>query len=545
MTSSAPTPATGPIPRFERISDYVTHWAAEIPDAPAFRFGSETQSYAELSASVDRWACAMLASGIAPGDRVAMLSTPRPEYFISFLAAASIGAVWLGLNPKYTETEIARTLSDATPTLVIALHSFEGVDLTETLVKAMHVAKVSPELTVFGGEASGFADLNIFLSVGESVAPEKLQQTRDAVGRDDAALIVYTSGSTGAPKGAMLAHRGLCHGYPVQSTHFGLFGASILCNLPINHIGCVGDLSCGPLVAGGTLVFMERFDPQAILDAIATRRIDCLLGVPTILQIISELPGFDKTDFSHMQLVCWGGAAIPANVLARYRAKGCPLGLTYGMSELPGSITMSAPGADDRELTQTVGRPVDPLDIRLVGDDGNLCAVGEEGEVRLRHESVLLGYFNREDATREAFDAEGYFRTGDVGVMDPEGTIRLVGRKKEMFKSGGYNVYPREIEMVLESHPAIATAAVVAVPDVTWQEIGWAFVLAPGCTDPTALQRELTELCREQLANYKRPKRILVRAELPMLPIGKVDKVRLKREAGDAASGSKAPRKRG
>lgn len=536
MTSSPQPPATRTVPQLNRISDYVTHWAAETPDAAAIRFGTETYNYTELSASVDRWARAMLACGIAPGDRVSMLSTPRPEYFISFLAAASIGAIWVGLNPRYTEAEIARTLADATPSLLFSLHSFEGAVLTETLMNAVGAAKISPALVVFDGNASGFEDLDAFLSAGDSVAPEKLKQARDTVSRDDAALIVYTSGSTGVPKGAMQAHRGLCHGYPVQSAHFQTQGASILCNLPINHIGCVGDLSCGPLVGGGTLVFMERFDPQAALDAIAARELDCLLGVPTILQIISELPGFDETDFSHIRLVCWGGAAIPANVLARYRAKGCPLGVSYGMSEVAGSITMSARDADDRELIKTVGRPVEALDVRLVKDDGSLCAVGEEGEVRLRHESVLLGYYNREDATREAFDAQGYFCTGDVGVMDPEGTIRLVGRKKEMYKSGGYNVYPREIEMVLESHPAIATAAVVAVPDATWQEIGWAFVLAPGCTDPAALQRELAEACRERLANYKRPKRILVRAELPMLPIGKVDKVRLKKEAGEAAS---------
>ncbi len=536
MASNATPTASETIPRFDRISDYVSHWAVEKTDAIALRHGAQSQTYAEFSASVDRWARAMLAEGIAPGDRVSMLSTPRPEYFISFLAAASIGAVWVGLNPKYTEAEIARTLADAAPSLMIALHSFEGVDLTEGLVNAVHAAGISPALVVFGEEKSGFQSLDAFLSSGDGVSPKTLQQARDKVSRDDPALIVYTSGSTGVPKGAMLAHRGLCHGYPVQSAHFGLAGTSILCNLPINHIGCVGDLSCGPLVAGGTLVFMERFDPQAILDAIKAREIDCLLGVPTILQIISELPGFDAADFGHMRLVCWGGAAIPANVLARYRAKGCPLGLTYGMSELPGSITMSAPGADDRELTQTVGRPVDPLDVRLVKDDGTLCEIGEEGEVRLRHESAFLGYYNRETATREAYDADGYFCTGDVGVMDPEGTIRLVGRKKEMFKSGGYNVYPREIEMVLESHPSVATAAVVSVPDATWQEIGWAFVLAPSTIDAAALQGELAQLCREQLANYKRPKRIVVRTELPMLPIGKVDKVCLKEKARAEAS---------
>ena len=519
------------LPRLDRIFDYVAHWAEHSPDATAIRFEGQARSYRELAADVDRWARALLQAGIGPGDRVAMLSTPRPEFFTSFLAATSIGAVWLGLNPKYTEAEIARTLADATPALVLTLHGFEGEDMNAKLQLAAAKAGIAPRLIVFGGEAEGFEPLDAWLAAGSGVDDARLAQTRADVNRDDPALIVYTSGSTGVPKGAMLAHRGLCHGYPVQSTHFDLAGSAILCNLPINHIGCVGDLSCGPLVAGGTIVFMERFDPQATLDAIATREIDCLLGIPTILQIISDLPDFEATDFSHMRLVCWGGAAIGANVLARYRAKNCPLGLTYGMSEVPGSITMSAPGADDRELAQTVGRPVPPLEMRLLADDGTVCAEGQEGEVCLRHDSLMLGYFRREDATKEAFDDEGFFRTGDVGVMQPEGTVRLVGRKKEMFKSGGYNVYPREIEMVLESHSVISIAAVVAVPDPKWQEVGWAFVQAPEGVEADSLLPELEQLCRERLANYKRPKRIMLRRSLPMLPVGKVDKLALKREA--------------
>ena len=523
--------AISDLPRLERISDYVAHWARQSPAAPALRFAGTVLRYADLSAAVDRWARALLSAGVRRGDRVAMLSTPRPEYFISFMAAASIGAIWLGLNPKYTRAEIARPLADATPSLLLSLHKFEGENLAAKLRDAACEAGSASRLVVFGGMAEGFDPLDALLAGGESLAEQRLTDARTPVNSDDPALIVYTSGSTGAPKGAMLAHRGLCHGYPVQSEHFGLNGATVLCNLPINHIGCAGDLGCGPLVAGGCILFMERFDAQATLKALAARDIDCLLGVPSTLQMIAELPDFESTDFSHIRLVCWGGAAIAANVLARYRAKGCPLGLTYGMSEVPGSITMSAPNADDIELTQTVGRPVAPLDIRLVNEDGAVCAPGEEGEIRLHHESLMLGYYRREDATREAFDEQGFFRTGDVGALQADGTVRLVGRKKEMFKSGGYNVYPREIERVLEAHPDITTAALVAVPDPQWQEVGCAFVLAPEGANTERLSAELVSLCRERLANYKRPKRIVIRRELPMLPVGKVDKPSLQREA--------------
>lgn len=526
MLEHAPT-----IPVLDRISDYVVHWAGLTPDRVAIRFEGRSWTYAELEAEVDRWAAALVAQGIAPGDRVAMLSTPRPEFFFSFLATVSIGAVWLGLNPRYTPSELARTLADAEPALVFSLDAFEGVDLAGRLGTAAQDAGRDGDAIVFGGAADEFERLESFLTQADELDRKALDKRRAAVSRDDAALIVYTSGSTGVPKGAVLPHRGLCFGYSSQSAHFRLEGAKILCNLPINHIGCAGDLSCGPLVAGGTILFMERFAPDEVVAALAAGDIDCLLGIPTILQMLSDMPEFEALDMSRMRLVCWGGAAIAANVLARYRAKGCPLALTYGMSEVPGSITLSALGADDRELLTTVGRPAEGLDIRLVKDDGALCEIGEEGEIRIRHESLMLGYFKRPDLTAEAYDENGYFRSGDVGAMEPEGTVRLVGRKKEMFKSGGYNVYPREIEMVLESHPEIETAAVVSVPDETWQEIGWAYVIADAGADAGALAEELAALCREKLANYKRPKKIVVRDALPMLPVGKVDKVSLRKEA--------------
>ena len=522
---------TTSMPELPRISDYVAHWAAQTPDRTSFRFGDEEGSYAELSSTVERWARAMLASGITKGDRVSMLSTPRPEYVFSFLAAVSIGAIWVGLNPRYTPAEVTRTLRDAEPSLIFTLKSFEGADLSATLQQASAEADSKARLVIFGGADDGYETLDSFLAGGGTVTSAELDQARKDVGPSDPALIVYTSGSTGVPKGAMIPHRGLCFGYRIQNEHFGLTGGSMLCNLPINHIGCVGDLTCGPLVAGGTVVFMERFDPQAILDAVIENTVDCMLGIPTTLQIISELPNFPAADFSKVRRVCWGGAAMPANVLARYRAKGAPLGLTYGMSEVPGSITMSLPDADDRELTETVGHPVEQLDIRLVNDDEEVCSTGEEGEVRVKHDSILMGYYKRPEATCEAFDENGYFRTGDIGVLEPDGTMRLVGRKKDMFKSGGYNVYPREIEMVLEQHPQIATAAVVAVPDPTWQEVGWAFVIAPSDADPDKIREELYDLCKNLLANYKRPKRVIVRGQLPMLPVGKVDKVQLKQEA--------------
>lgn len=525
---------TGTVPLLQRISDYPAYWADRTPEAAAVFFEAERWTFPAFRDRVDRYARALVAAGVGKGDRVSVLSTPRPEFFVAFLATASIGGIWVGLNPRYTPGEIARVLSDAAPSVVLALAAFEGEDLAGRLAEAAALAKFGGRLVAFGGGHDGFEPLDAFLDAGNAVDDAALAARRDAVRADDPVLIVYTSGSTGEPKGALLTHFGLCHGYSTQTAHFELEGACIVCNLPVNHIGCVGDLCCAPMVGGGAITFMERFDPEGILAAIDRGQVHCMLGVPTMLQIMTGLPAFATADFSRVRLICWGGAALPRNVLAKLREKDCRLGVTYGMSEVPGSITMSALGADDEELTQTVGRPTIGLDVRIVAEDGRICGIGEEGEVRLRHPSVLHAYFRRPEATKEAFDAEGYLKTGDIGVLDAGGTLRLVGRKKEMFKSGGYNVYPREIEVCLEQHPDVALAAVIGVPDPLYQEVGHAYVIPRQGVPHGGFAEALALWCRERLANYKRPKRITVSDELPLLPVGKVDKVELKRRQAAA-----------
>ncbi len=515
------------IPALKRISDYPRHWAETSPENPALRFGDEVQDYRTFAGKVDAYARAMIVAGVQKGDRVCTLSTPRPEYFTCFMAAASIGAIWTGLNPKYTVGEMARILRDARPALVLTLAAFGKDRLVETLAEAVKETRLSAHMVVFGGEVKGYQPFAEFLAAGEAVSADVLATRRNAVETMDPALIVYTSGSTGLPKGALLSHMGLSHGYSVQTAHFGMEGAGLFCNLPINHIGCAGDLGCGPLVGGGTIIFMEQFDPQAMLADIDRGIAHALLGVPTMLQMVTELPEFSTTDFSKVRLVCWGGAALPINVLKMLRTKGCPLGVTYGMSEVPGSITMSPLDANDEQLTTRVGKPAPELEVRLLDDSGNVCDVGQEGEVTLRHPSLLLGYFNQPEKTAEAYDRDGFFLTGDIGVFDQHGYLQLIGRKKEMFKSGGYNVYPREIEMCLESHPDVQIAAVIAVPDLKFQEVGKAFVLSKSRRDPEEFAAELRELCIQRLANYKRPKSIEIRADLPMLPVGKVDKPKL------------------
>jgi acyl-CoA synthetase (AMP-forming)/AMP-acid ligase II len=245
-----------------------------------------------------------------------------------------------------------------------------------------------------------------------------------------------------------------------------------------------------------------------------------------------DLPNFADYDLSTVQLIVWEGAEMPAGTIARL-LQTCPkLATNYGMTETTSAITVVEPTDDIVLLSSSVGYPFPNVEVRLVDADGRVVADGTEGEVQARSNLNLLGYWRLPEATEACFTADGFFRTGDLAVRRPDGSYRLVGRLKEMYKSGGYNVYPREVETVLERHPAVALAAVVARPDPIWQEIGVAYVQSSGEVDPAALEVH----CREHLANYKIPKIFVIERDLPTLPIGKIDKQELARRARDLAS---------
>lgn len=508
------------IPNLARISDYVFHHATRTPEREAAVLEDDRRTYRQLADDVLAYSALLFDHGVRRGDRVAMLSTPRPEYLVTFLATAHLGAIWMGLNPKYTRRELEYVLNDAEPRVVLAFPELSGRDYRDDLEGW---AAARPDVVAFS-LAEGFGR---FGAVSEALAaistePDDITAHASEVAASDAALIVYTSGTTGAPKGAMLSHRGLVHCSRTQGRRWAVNPLRLLNNLPINHIGCVGDLSCYALVSGGTQVFMESFDPKGILATIARERLTVWGQVPTMFALTLAHPGAEAADLSSLRWIVWSGAAMPQELVSRLSQLPVQLATAYGMTETTGAVTYSDLDADVGTLASTVGRPEPTYEFRIMSQHGGQA---EPGEIQVRGDWIMLGYFRRPDATAEAFTADGWFRTGDIGVQHPDGNVTLVGRQKEMYKSGGYNVYPREVEMVLESHPDIAVAVVMGVPDAIYGEVGVAVVLPEaGATVDLA---ELDAHARGALANYKIPKRIQVVDELPMLPVGKVDRLAL------------------
>lgn len=505
-----------------RISDYVAWHAARTPDAVALVHGEHRISYSELMRQVDLLARALLVAGVRKGDRVATLSAPHPDFVVSLLAASSIGAVWLGLNPRYRLPELQHILTDSAPKVLLARGSlFDRSYASE--INALRASCASLEHIAMLDDGDGIANavpIGEFLDTGNAITERQLNEARADVGGRDACLLVYTSGSTGAPKGALLHHAGIIDFTEICSAVWPVTPHRSINYFPINHIGSVVDCLMPCLLAGGTQILLEQFDATVCLELIERERVTFWGSVPSTFQMQLALPDFARFDLSSVQLIAWGGAAMPRETLVQLRAI-CPnLATNYGMTETSSAITIIEPTDDLDILANTVGHPRSGIEVRLMTEDGHVAADGQPGEIQVRSQSNFLGYWQQPDATAAAFTADGFFRTGDLGERRTDGRIRLIGRLREMYKSGGYNVYPREVETVIETHPAVAAAAVVSIPDPLWQEVGVAYVVLKEAISA----EQLEQYCRDRLANYKLPKRFVITAELPLLPIGKVDK---------------------
>ncbi|HEX4740507.1 MAG TPA: AMP-binding protein [Caulobacteraceae bacterium] len=520
----------GGAPRLTRLCDFVRYYADVAPSREAVVFGETRLDYAAFDGAIDRCARALQAAGVRPGDRIAMLTTPRPEFAVVLMATQRIGGIWVGLNTRYRLPELRHIVDDCAPTVLISVcRTPEGrlfeADLEAIAADARGLKAVVtlPESTPRVGQS--FED---FLSAGDGhdLAPA-------AAGPDDPTVIVYTSGTTGRPKGALLAHRNLIYCYEQVSRSFAgkeqlRDGLRILCNLPPNHIGCISEMLGNAIIRGGAVVFAEQFDPAGAFDLIARERITLFGGVPVMLEAMFADPAFANADLSSVKAIGWGGAPAARDLVRRMKELGVHLFTNYGLTE--GGAVVSATGPDDDidDLAETVGHPDSSGDRRIVDDEGRDAAYGQTGEIWLKGPGVFLGYWNNPAATGVAMAPGGWLRTGDIAQARADGAWVLSGRKADMFKSGGFNVYPREIELVLEEHPDIAYAAVIAIADPRYFEVGAAFIAAKPGRSPAPT--EIDAFLRGRLANYKVPKTIQVRSALPMLPIGKVDKHALRGE---------------
>jgi len=478
-------------------SDWLSMHARFRPDAEAVFDATSGRrwTYAALHHEALRWAGRLRSAGVRTGDRIALLAHNRAETFALLFAAAELGAILFPMNWRLAPAELRWQHDHAEPAAVLVDAAFEGV-------------LDGPTLSLEDGP-------------GDAIARGPGAELSDPW------LLMYTSGSSGKPKGALLTH---------QQLHWNALNTVLACDLvpgdatltftPLFHTGGMNSLSTPLLHRGGRVVLTRGVDPAQALRLIAEERVTLLMGVPTIFQMVADHEDFAGADLSSVRDALCGGQALSESLLLRYLARGIPLRQGFGMTEV-GPNCFSMPPARTREKLGSVGMPIHHVAARIVREDGTRAAVDEPGELLLAGPAVFGGYFRDPEATAAAFDGR-WFHTGDVLSRDADGFFRVRGRKKEMYKSGGENVYPAEVEAVLDQHPDVAHAAVIGVPDPRWGEVGNAFVEArPGHeVDADALLAFLDG----KLARFKRPKAITV-GTLPRNASGKIDKRALREPA--------------
>ncbi|OII65314.1 AMP-binding protein [Streptomyces sp. CC77] len=488
-------------------------------------------TYAAFAAAVDELARALLASGIAQGDRVGVWAVNCPEWVLLQYAAARTGAVLVNINPAYRAHELAYVLNQAGVSLLVASPSHRSTDY-RALVEEVRGA--CPELreAFFIGDASWDA----LTARAAGATAEDLAAREAELSCDDPVNIQYTSGTTGFPKGATLSHHNILNnGYFVGET-LGYGPDDRIC-LPVPFFHCFG-MVMGNLAAtshGACIVIpAPSFDPAATLRAVELERCTSLYGVPTMFIAELHLPDFASYDLTSLRTGIMAGSPCPVEVMKRVVAEMhmAEVSICYGMTETSPVSTQTRRGDDLERRTGTVGRVLPHVEVKVVDPvRGTTLPRGEAGELCTRGYGVMLGYWNAPERTAEAVDAGRWMHTGDLAVMREDGYVQIVGRIKDMIIRGGENVYPREVEEFLYGHPKIADVQVVGVPDERYGEEVLACVIPRDPADPPT-REELADFCRDRLAHYKVPRRVEVMDAFPMTVSGKVRKVELRERYG-------------
>ncbi|MEX0891996.1 MAG: AMP-binding protein [Gemmatimonadota bacterium] len=503
--------------------------AAEHPDRPFLIYGDRRLTYGQIAARADALAAALHELGVEPGDRVALDLPNWPEFVISMFAAARLGAVIVPLNPLFTVPELQYMLRHSEATVVVSAETFNDTDYLQ-LFEGFLTSLPDLQFLVTVGEADLWYDDRIYqfedlLSSGEGRELPELDVDPEA----DVFAILYTSGTMGKPKGVSLTHRNLLSTAARTADAIDLTADDIVFGVTtVFHVFGLGPGIIGTLLAGATLVLQEQFQPAEALELIERHRVSVHYGVPTVF--ITEMREEDRLrrDLGSLRVGVVAGAPIGDELVKRIRAELCPnLLVGYSLTETGSTVAMTRPDDSNEKQVFTVGKPVEGTDVRVLDLDGSILPVESLGEIAVRGPGVMKGYYRQPGETAQAFDEDGFFLTGDLGLIDEEGYLHIVGRRKELIIRGGFNVYPREVEDRLHAHPAVLDVVVVGLPHEVLGESVCACIVAVEGAIVTG--EEIKDWCRSALADYKVPDIVRFFESFPHTGSGKVRRVELAR----------------
>jgi acyl-CoA synthetase (AMP-forming)/AMP-acid ligase II len=504
--------------------------ARRFGERAALEDGGVALSYAGLADAGLRAARAFIAAGLRPGDRAAIWAPNCWEWVVAAVGLQMAGGALVTLNTRFKGAEAAYVLRRSGARLCFTFAEFVGARYVEALRE--QALPALERIVTLRGDARGALTWDEFLALGGRVRESEARGRAEAVSPDDLSDLLFTSGTTGHPKGVMTAHGQNLRAFASWSELVGLReGDRYLVVNPFFHSFGYKAGWLASFMRGATVLPHAIFDVPAVLERVARERVSVLPGPPTLYQSILAHPERARFDLSSLRLAVTGAAAIPVELVRRMRDElGFEIVLTaYGLTEACGVVTMCREGDDPETIATTSGRAIPDVEVRCVDAEGKQVARGTPGEVVVRGYNLMRGYFADEDETRKAIDRDGWLHTGDVGVMDARGYLRITDRIKDMFIVGGFNCYPAEIEGQMYGSGLFAQVAVIGVPDERMGEVGMAFVVpAPG--------REVTPesviaWCRENMANYKVPRRVAVVDALPQNASGKVLKYALRERA--------------
>lgn len=510
------------------LPDLLDQTVARHPGRIALIFKGESISWRDYRDRVDNVAKGLLAMGIGMGDRIGVMAPNCPEYLYTYLAAARIGAITVGFNPLYSLREVANLAVATRPSVLVV------ADLGQRwphLKQAMCALTPNPLFVTIGrSHQKGVASFRHLAQSDWQDQSANLSRRRTQVSEKDGVLIVPTGGSNGRPKGALLTHANIVANISAQVDHLGFDQRDrLLLHLPLSHVSGATILAIPPLMTGATLIVHERFHPYATLRAVADSGITVLGQVPTMYIMEFGHREFPAVDLSALRMVIVSGAPTAPEVMVRIDQMAPSAVHGYGLTEAGGFVTFTDPDADQALTSGDVGRPMPNVELQIVDEIRQPGPDGMVGEIAVRGPMVMREYYGEPGQTAEAIDGNGWLYTGDLGLIDERQNLQLAGLKKEMFFTGGYNVYPWEIEGYACKCPGVAMAACVPVAHAVLGQTGVLFVVPLPGEEVTSHQ--VWAHCKAGLAKYKLPTRIVLCDELPLTGAGKVDKAKLSRLA--------------
>ena len=512
------------------VGDVLGDAAQSSPDATAYIHNGREIRFREMDLASDRVATALLKLGVERGDRVAVLALNQPEWLMVYFGAAKIGAVTVGLSVRYRPTELTKLLEQCRAKVVVSLDRYDHTNYIEFFDSISDSLPRKP-LLFFINPPKSEARRSFDVLLGHEVEPALLAAAKDNLEPDDDLLLCFTSGTTGVPKGAVLTHRSHLASARSQARHMRIGERDRIMTLaPLNHVGGITISVMVALLGRASCMLLPRFTPEDAIREASIWKPTVFFGFPTMhimLFLHEQFAGLDTRSF---RVVVTGGSAATLDLVRRLKDayQSATIMNLYGLTETCGAAVMSPWNCDMVTISHTVGKPLEGFSVKVIDFADNPVSTGEIGEICIKGPAVVAGYFRRPEESRATFDQDGWLRTGDMGYLDEEGFIVLLGRKNEMYIQEGFNVYPVEVEDCLASHPKVEMAAGIGIPDPVLGEVGRYYVVPKPGEDID--EDELWDQCVMHLADFKRPKQIVIRQELPFTATGKINKSILRKE---------------